>query len=172
MRQVALDTETTGLAPSEGHRVIEISCLEIIDRALTGRYFHTYLQPERPIDPAAAAVNGISDAMLVGQPRFAEIASTLLDFVQGAELIIHNAAFDLGFLNQELSQLTPPRGPLESYCSIFDTLTLARTRHPGKDNSLEELCKRYRVCLLNPQQPAALRDADALARIYLAMTES
>ena len=169
-RQIALDTETTGLVPSEGHRIIEIGCVEIIDNELSGRTFHTYLQPNVLVENSAIAIHGITNEMLKEQPLFAEIVDAFLAFVKDAEIIIHNAPFDLGFFNNEFSLLDPPRAGLENFCQIFDTLTLARTKHPGKDNTFDELCKRYKMDFSETEKHNALHDAEKLAQLYLAMT--
>ncbi|MEY3219240.1 MAG: hypothetical protein RIT27_597 [Pseudomonadota bacterium] len=169
-RQVALDTETTGLVPSEGHRIIEIACVEIIDNQLTGRFFHTYLQPDIVMEDSAIAIHGITNEMLKDKPHFSDIVDSFLAFVKDAEIIIHNAAFDTGFFNHELSLLDPPRAGLENFCQIFDTLTLARTKHPGKDNTFDELCKRYKIDFSPADKHTALHDAEKLAHLYLAMT--
>jgi len=145
MRQVVLDTETTGLEPSQGHRIIEIGCVELIDRRLTGKHFHQYLQPDRDIDEGAIEVHGITNEYLKDKPRFSDIVTDYLDFVRGAELIIHNAPFDVGFINTELKLLDGDWNDLEHYCSILDTLMLARKLHPGQKNSLDALCKRYSI---------------------------
>lgn len=170
MRQVVLDTETTGLEPSEGHRVIEIGCIELIDRRLTRGNFHQYLQPDRSIDVGAANVHGITDEFLVGQPRFGDIAERFLEYIAGAQLIIHNAAFDLGFLNYELRRWREETPSIESQCEVIDTLELARARHPGQRNSLDALCKRYNVDNARRDLHGALLDAELLAEVYLAMT--
>lgn len=171
MRQVVLDTETTGLLPSEGHRVIELACLELENRELTGRTLHYYLNPDREIDPKALAVHGLTEDFLQDKPRFAEIVNEFMAFITGAELIIHNAEFDLGFLNHELSMLVPPWGNIERYCSIFDTLTLARQKFPGKQNSLDALCARYQIeHKAREKQHGALLDTQLLAQVYLAIT--
>lgn len=167
MRQIVLDTETTGLEVERGHRVIEIGCVELDRRRRTSRTFHMYLNPERDIDPAAEEVHGLSRRMLADKPRFADVADELLEFLAGAELIIHNAEFDLGFLNQELRLARRP-GPLE--CAVIDTLTLARQMHPGQRNSLDALCKRYHVDNSRRDLHGALLDAQLLADVYLAMT--
>jgi DNA polymerase III subunit epsilon len=169
-RQIALDTETTGLVPSEGHRIIEIGCVEIIDFQLTGRVFHTYLQPNAAIEPSATAIHGITDRMLKDKPRFEEVVNDFLEFIRDAKLIIHNAAFETVFFNHELSLLKPPRAGIENYCEIFDTLTLARSKHPGKDNTFDELCKRYKIDFSPTEKHTALHDAEKLARLYLLMT--
>jgi DNA polymerase-3 subunit epsilon len=170
MRQIVLDTETTGLEPELNHRVIEIGCVELVNRRPTGRTFHRYLNPEREIDDGALAVHGITRTELDGQPRFADIADELLAFLAGAELVIHNAAFDVAFLEAELARL--PGGPrqLKSICQVLDTLTLARELHPGQRNSLDALCKRYEVDNSARELHGALLDARILADVYLAMT--
>ena len=145
MRQVVLDTETTGLDPQQGHRIIEIGCVEIDNRRLTGKQFQCYLNPERDIDIAAIEVHGITNDFLADKPTFAQIVDEFLDFVTGAELIIHNAPFDIGFLDNELSELHSECEPMASYCSVLDTLLLARHKHPGQRNNLDALCKRYGV---------------------------
>ncbi len=172
MRQVVLDTETTGLAPSEGHRIIEIGCSEILDRQITGKEFHHYLNPERDIDPGAQAVHGLSREFLQDKPVFADIAEDLLHFIKGSELVIHNAVFDLGFINYELSQLSQPLGTIERYCTVFDTLTLARSKHPGVENSLDALCRRYKVDASQRLKHGALMDTHLLAQVYLLMTQN
>ena len=170
MRQIILDTETTGLDVNEGHRIIEVGCVELVSRRPTGRHFHRYINPERDIDEGAAAVHGIRWAQLENEPRFAEIASELLEFIDGAELIIHNASFDLGFLNAELRRLDAAAPALERRCAVLDTLLLAREMHPGQRNSLDALCKRYGVDNSKRDLHGALLDARILADVYLAMT--
>ncbi|MFP4061241.1 MAG: DNA polymerase III subunit epsilon [Halochromatium sp.] len=170
MRQLVLDTETTGLDPSEGHRIIEIGCVEMVERRLTKANFHRYLQPDREIDAGAVAVHGISNAFLADQPRFADIAEALIDYLRGAELVIHNAAFDLGFLNHELRQWRADAPRIEDLCSVVDTLALARQRHPGQRNSLDALCRRYEIDNAHRELHGALLDAEILADVYLAMT--
>jgi DNA polymerase-3 subunit epsilon len=170
MRQIILDTETTGLDVNEGHRIIEVGCVELVSRRPTGRHFHRYINPERDIDEGAAAVHGIRRAQLENEPRFAEIASELLEFIEGAELIIHNASFDLGFLNAELRRLDAAALALEQRCAVLDTLLLAREMHPGQRNSLDALCKRYGVDNSKRDLHGALLDARILADVYLAMT--
>lgn len=170
MRQVILDTETTGLEAERGHRIIEIGCVELVNRRVTGRRFHRYLNPERDIDEGAQAVHGISRAQLEHEPRFHEIAAELLAFCDGAELVIHNAAFDLGFLDAELKRLPGDFVPMQSRCRVLDTLTLARQLHPGQRNSLDALCKRYGVDNSQRELHGALLDASILADVYLAMT--
>ena len=170
MRQIVLDTETTGLEPELNHRIIEIGCVELVNRRATGRTFHRYLNPERDIDDGALAVHGISRSELDGQPRFAEIAEELLLFVSGAELVIHNAAFDVAFLDAELARLPGERRQLAAICQVLDTLALARELHPGQRNSLDALCKRYSVDNSARELHGALLDARILADVYLAMT--
>ena len=168
MRRIVLDTETTGLEPTDGHRIIELACLELSDRRATGRHFHRYVNPERAIDFAATEVHGLTVEDLADKPRFAEIADEFLDFVQGAELLIHNAAFDVAFLNAELERAGRPR--LESICSVADTLEMARDMHPGKKNSLDALCERYAVDHSRRTLHGALLDAQLLADVWVAMT--
>jgi DNA polymerase-3 subunit epsilon len=170
MRQIILDTETTGLEVERGHRIIEVGCIELLNRRVTGRRFHRYLNPEREIDAGAQAVHGISRERLAAEPRFHEIAAELLAFVEGAELIIHNAAFDIGFLNAEFARVPGEARRIESCCRILDTLKLARELHPGQRNSLDALCKRYGVDNSQRDLHGALLDAQILADVYLAMT--
>ncbi len=170
MRQIVLDTETTGLEVSQGHRIIEIGCVELVSRRPTGRHFHRYLNPEREVDEGAVAVHGLTLAKLSREPRFAEIVHELLDFLADAELIIHNAAFDVGFLNAELSRVASDLGPIDQRCRVLDTLLLAREMHPGQRNSLDALCKRYGVDNSKRDLHGALLDARILADVYLAMT--
>ncbi len=169
MRQVILDTETTGIGPEQGHRVIEIGCIELIDRKLTGKHFHIYLNPQREVDEGAFRVHGISTEFLQDKPLFQDIVTEFLQFVEGSELIIHNAPFDVGFLNSELNHLKWNK-TLEDYCQILDTLVLAREKHPGQRNSLDALCKRYEIDHFNRELHGALLDAEILAYVYLAMT--
>jgi DNA polymerase III subunit epsilon len=170
MRQIVLDTETTGLETSQGHRIIEIGCVELINRRLTGRHYHQYIKPEREIDAGAQAVHGISNAMLEDKPVFARVADEFLQFVGDAELIIHNAAFDIGFLNYELNMLQPGFGSLNDRCHVIDTLLMARAKHPGQKNNLDALCKRYGVDNSQRELHGALLDAEILADVYLLMT--
>jgi DNA polymerase III subunit epsilon len=170
MRQIVLDTETTGLEPELNHRVIEIGCIELVNRRPSGRSFHRYLNPEREIDDAALAVHGLSRTDLDGQPRFADIAEELLAFLAGAELVIHNAAFDVAFLDAELARLAGERRQIAALCQVIDTLALARELHPGKSNSLDALCKRYAIDDSARELHGALLDARLLADVYLAMT--
>ena len=169
MRQVILDTETTGLDPRLGHRIIEVGCVEMIGRKLTGQRFHRYINPQREIEAGAAAVHGITDEMLADKPEFAAIADELLAFIRDAELVIHNAAFDIGFLNAEFGLLG--RESVDEICpSVIDTLKLARELHPGRKNSLDALCERYAIDNSGRQLHGALLDAELLAEVYLAMT--
>ena len=170
MRQIVLDTETTGLETSDGHRIIEIGCLEIVNRRVTGERLHEYLQPDREIDPRAIEVHGISNEFLLDKPRFAEVVDRFLDYVDGAELIIHNAPFDVGFINHELRRAKARVRRIEDVCGILDTLVLARRMHPGSRNSLDALCKRYQVDASGRVLHGAVLDAGLLADVYLAMT--
>jgi DNA polymerase-3 subunit epsilon len=170
MRQLVLDTETTGLEPSDGHRIIEIGCVELIERRLTKANFHRYLQPDREIDAGAVAVHGISNAFLADKPRFADVAEELIEYLRGAELVIHNAAFDVGFLNHELALWRPDAPRVEDLCTVVDTLLMARQRHPGQRNSLDALCRRYNVDNSKRDLHGALLDAEILADVYLGMT--
>lgn len=170
MRQVVLDTETTGLEIAEGHRIIEIGAVEVVDRRLTGRSFHQYLNPEREIEDGALEVHGITREFLSDKPRFAEIAGDFLSFVNNAELVIHNAEFDLGFLDYELSMADPGLQPLSSQCAVVDTLELARELHPGQRNNLDALARRYEIDNSHRTLHGALLDAEILADVYLAMT--
>jgi len=170
MRQIVLDTETTGLEPEQGHRIIEIGCVELGDRRLTGNNFHQYLQPDREIDPGAVEVHGITNEFLADKPRFADIAGDFLDYIRGAELVIHNAPFDVGFLGHELGMLAEPGPKLAEICAITDTLEMARRMHPGQRNSLDALCKRYAIDNAHRELHGALLDAEILADVYLAMT--
>jgi DNA polymerase-3 subunit epsilon len=170
MRQIVLDTETTGLEPELGHRIIEIGCVEILNRRVTGRTFHRYLNPERAIDEGAMAVHGIKRADLDDKPRFAEVAAELIEFIQDAELVIHNAAFDVAFLDSELARLQGDRRRVASLCRVLDSLALARSMHPGQRNNLDALCKRYEVDNSRRDLHGALLDAQILAEVYLAMT--
>jgi len=170
MRQVVLDTETTGLEVEQDHRVIEIGCVELFNRRLTGRSFHRYLNPERDIDEGALEVHGLSREKLAQEPRFADIRAEFLDFVRDAELIIHNAAFDVAFLDAELARLADGAPTLRGICRILDSLSLARQMHPGQRNSLDALCRRYSVDNSHRDYHGALLDARLLAEVYLAMT--
>ncbi|MDR2239147.1 MAG: DNA polymerase III subunit epsilon [Zoogloeaceae bacterium] len=169
MRQVVLDTETTGLDFRLGDRIIEIGCVELLNRKLTGHRFHRYINPEREVEAGALAVHGLTNEFLHDKPRFSEIAKEFLDFIQGAELVIHNAAFDVGFLDNELALLPAP--PLGQTCqNVIDTLKLARELHPGRRNSLDALCERYAIDNSERTLHGALLDAELLAEVYLAMT--
>lgn len=170
VRQIILDTETTGLRPEDGHRIIEIGCIEMIDRKRTGEHFHQYINPEREVDPGALQVHGISNEFLQDKPLFSEIVSDFIRFVEGAEIIIHNAPFDLSFLNHELRLMGNPWKAFTHYCRITDTLAMARSVHVGQRNSLDALCKRYQVDNAKRDLHGALLDADLLAQVYLAMT--
>ncbi|TAK77111.1 MAG: DNA polymerase III subunit epsilon [Gammaproteobacteria bacterium] len=170
MRQIILDTETTGIKVEEGHRIIEIGCVEMINRRLTGQRFHCYLNPERLVEAGAIAVHGISNEFLQDKPVFSTLAQPFMDFVQGAELIIHNAPFDLSFLNNELMLTRQGWKRLTDYCSIIDTLAMARKLHVGQRNSLDALCKRYNIDNSKREFHGALLDAHLLAQVYLAMT--
>ncbi len=170
MRQVVLDTETTGLDPAAGHRVIEIGAVELIDRRLSGNNFHSYLNPQRDIEDGALEVHGITREFLQDKPLFADVAEDFLQFIQGAELIIHNAPFDLGFLDMELSRLAACPGRIDEFARVLDTLELARELHPGQRNNLDALCKRYAIDDSSRTLHGALLDAEILADVYLAMT--
>lgn len=170
-RIVVLDTETTGLDVSQGHRVIEIGCVEVLERRRSGRTFQHYLNPDRRVDAGALAVHGLDDTFLAEQPHFAEIAEEFTAFVNGADVVIHNAPFDCGFLDAELARLKPEQASLRSLASmVIDTLPMARERFPGQRNSLDALCKRFAIDNSNRQQHGALLDAELLADVYLALT--
>lgn len=169
MRQIILDTETTGLDPRQGHRIIEIAGVEVVNRRLTKRHFHHYINPDRDIDEGAQAVHGLSREFLSDKPRFADIAGNFLDFIDGAELVIHNAPFDVGFLNAELALMG--KGPVTDFChSVTDTLKMARDNYPGKRNSLDALCERLEIDNSQRNLHGALLDAELLAEVYLMMT--
>ena len=169
MRQIVLDTETTGLDPRHGHRIIEVACIEMVNRRLTGHHLHKYVNPEREIDEGAQAVHGISLEFLADKPKFADIADEFLEFINGAELIIHNAPFDIGFLNAELDRLG--RVPVGTICNgVIDTLRMAKDLHPGKRNSLDALCERYEIDNSSRTLHGALLDTELLAEVFLAMT--
>jgi DNA polymerase-3 subunit epsilon len=170
MRQIVLDTETTGLEPADGHRVIEIGALELNDRRPTQRHFHYYLNPDRAMDPGALEVHGITSEFLADKPRFADIVDEFLNFIDGADLVIHNAPFDVGFLDSELALLGSERGRIADYASITDSLQLARRLHPGMKNSLDALCRRYQVDNTRRTLHGALLDAEILTEVYLLMT--
>ncbi|MEB4593617.1 DNA polymerase III subunit epsilon [Candidatus Thiothrix sp. Deng01] len=169
-RQIILDTETTGLDPKDGHRIIEIGCVEMIGRQMTGNNFHQYLQPDRQIDAEAIEVHGITNEFLADKPRFEDIADKLLAYLEGAELIIHNAPFDIGFLNHELQLRDPNSKPVTNLCTVTDTLVMARQMFPGQRASLDALCKRYEINNSHRTLHGALLDAEILADVYLAMT--
>ena len=170
MRQIILDTETTGLEPKQGHRIIEIGCIELINRRKTERNFHQYLNPERDIEDGAFNIHGLSNEFLSDKSRFADIAQEFIDFIRDGELIIHNAPFDVGFINAELKLLGKKWGKIEDYCTVFDTLVLAREKHPGQKNNLDALCKRYEVDNSQRDLHGALLDAQILLDVYLKMT--
>lgn len=172
MRQIVLDTETTGLEPEQGHRIIEIGAIEIVNRRRTGRQFHRYLCPDREVDPGALQVHGLTNEFLATQPRFADVARDLHEFVVGAELIIHNAPFDVAFLDAEFARLPEEAGQwrVAGLCAVLDTLAMARQMHPGQRNGLDALCKRYSVDNSHRDLHGALLDADLLLEVYLAMT--
>lgn len=171
MRYIVLDTETTGMPVHEGHRIVEIGCVELEDRTLTGRHFHVYLQPDRDSDPEALRVHGITSEFLQDKPRFAEVADDFYQFIQGACLVIHNAAFDVGFIENEFRLIgQQDRTRITDYCEVLDTLELAKQLHPGQRNNLDALCRRYDVDNSNRELHGALLDAQILADVYLAMT--
>lgn len=170
MRQIVLDTETTGLEPRLGHRIIEIGCVEVIDRKVTGNRYHQYINPEREIDEGAVEVHGITTAFLADKPRFADIVDDFLNFIRGAELVIHNAPFDVGFIDHELTMLNQQQHHVANICTVMDTLVLARKMHPGQKNNLDALCKRYDIDNSQRDLHGALLDAEILAETFLAMT--
>jgi len=169
LRQIVLDTETTGLEPSQGHRIIEIGCVEMIDRRLTGNNFHVYLQPDREIDEGAIEVHGITNEFLADKPRFEDVVTEFADYLTGAEVIIHNAPFDVGFMDMEFARL-PEKMTTASLCEVVDTLVMARQKHPGQRNSLDALCGRYDIENSHRTKHGALLDSEILADVYLAMT--
>ncbi len=171
MRQVVLDTETTGLEPKQGHRIIEIGCVEIIERRLTGRHYHQYLQPDRKIDPGAMEVHGITNESLVDKPRFEAVVDEFMGFIEGAELIIHNAPFDVGFINHELAKLSGAVwSKVQDHCGVIDTLKMARQKYPGQRNNLDALCRRLAIDNSQRDLHGALLDSEILAEVYLTMT--
>lgn len=170
MRQVVLDTETTGLDPEQGHKIIEIGCVELVNRRLTGRHLHYYINPQREVEAAALEVHGISNEFLSDKPLFGDICDEFLEFIRDAELIIHNAPFDVGFLDYELRTLGRGHKPICEHCAVLDSLVLARKKHPGQKNSLDALCKRYFVDNSQRDLHGALLDAEILADVYLMMT--
>lgn len=174
MRQIVLDTETTGLEPAQGHRIIEIGCVELVNRKLTGRHYHQYIQPQREVEEQAIEVHGITNEFLADKPVFADIIADFVAFVEGAELVIHNAPFDVGFINHEFrlhnKQHHGQYQSLDHYCGVIDTLVMAREKHPGQKNNLDALCKRYTVDNSQRDLHGALLDAEILADVYLMMT--
>lgn len=170
MRQIVLDTETTGLDAGQGHRIIEIGCVEMLDRKLTRRHYHQYINPERAIDEGALEVHGITPEFLADKPLFADVWEEFREFVTGAELIIHNASFDLGFIDAEMKKISPRLGKISDVCSVIDSLAIARKKHPGQKNNLDALCKRYTVDNTQRELHGALLDAEILADVYLLMT--
>ena len=169
-RQIVLDTETTGLEPSQGHKIIEIGCVEMVNRRLTGNNYHQFLQPDREIDEGAQAVHGISNESLADKPRFADVVRDFIDYLDGAELIIHNAPFDVGFINHEFKLAGEEYGNVATYCTVIDTLVMARKMRPGKKNNLDILCKEYEVNNAHRELHGALLDAELLSEVYLRMT--
>jgi DNA polymerase-3 subunit epsilon len=170
VRQVVLDTETTGLEPSQGHRIIEIGCVELVGRKLTGQHYHQYINPDREVEAGAMEVHGITNEFLQDKPFFKQISKDFLEFIDGAELIIHNAPFDVGFINHEFKKISKGPKAVEHYCGIIDTLVMARQKHPGQRNSLDALCGRYGVDNSQRDLHGALLDAEILADVYLLMT--
>ncbi len=170
MRQIVLDTETTGIDPKQGHRIIEIGCVELVDRKFTNRHYHQYIHPEREVEQEAIDVHGITNEFLVDKPKFKQIAQEFLDFVKGAQLVIHNAPFDVGFINHEFGLLNAGLGSITDHCTVLDTLAMAREKHPGQKNNLDALCKRYFVDNSARELHGALLDAEILADVYLLMT--
>lgn len=169
MRQIVLDTETTGIDPAEGHRIIEIGCVELMERQPTGRHYHVYINPEREVEAEAISIHGITNEFLADKPLFASVADEFFEFIKGAELVIHNAAFDVGFMDSEFSRLKSKRKTTE-HCGIVDSLAIARKKHPGQKNNLDALCKRYGVDNSNRELHGALLDAEILAEVYLLLT--
>ena len=170
MRQIVLDTETTGLDPKQGNRIIEIGCVEIVNRKITENTYHQYIQPDRESEEGAFEVHGISTEFLADKPRFADIIEDFMKFINGAELIIHNAPFDIGFLDHELSMLDPVWGKVSDHCGVIDSLVMARKKHPGQKNNLDALCKRYEVNNARRELHGALLDSELLAEVYLRLT--
>jgi DNA polymerase-3 subunit epsilon len=170
VRQIVLDTETTGLEPEQGHRIIEIGCVELLNRRLSGRTYHQYINPKREIDAGAIEVHGITNEFLADKPEFGQIADEFMAFIRGAELIIHNAPFDIGFINSEFALRGGVHGRVDDHCSVLDTLVMARQMHPGRRNSLDALCGRYHVDNTQRDLHGALLDAEILADVYVAMT--
>ncbi len=170
MRQIVIDTETTGLEPEKGHRIIEIGCIELVDRKLTGNTFHKYINPGREVEEEALSITGITNDFLRDKPSFAEIMAEFLAFINGAELIAHNANFDVGFINHEIKLTAPNKGSLANYVTVLDTLSLARKKFPGQRNTLDAICKRYKIDLSERKLHGALLDAQLLTEAYLLMT--
>ncbi|GAA6152633.1 DNA polymerase III subunit epsilon [Pseudoteredinibacter isoporae] len=170
MRQIVLDTETTGIDPKSGHRIIEIGCVELVNRKLTGRHYHEYINPQRIVEDEAIEVHGITNEFLEDKPVFSHVADSFLEFIRGAELIIHNAPFDVGFIDHEFALLGQGHGKVYDHCSVIDTLVMARDKHPGQRNSLDALCKRYDVDNSGRVLHGALLDSEILADVYLMMT--
>lgn len=170
MRQILLDTETTGLEPKQGHRIIEIGCVEMVNRRLTQNHYHQYIQPDRDIDSEAVEVHGITNQFLADKPRFVDVAEAFIEYVRGAELIIHNAPFDVGFINNEFRLMGTGLPPLEEICTITDSLQLARKQYPGQKNNLDALCRRLDIDNSSRTLHGALLDSEILAEVYLAMT--
>lgn len=170
MRQIILDTETTGINPQLGHRIIEIGCVEMIDRKLTGNHYHVYINPQRIVEEEAIGVHGITNEFLADKPLFKDIVQDFYEYVKGAELVIHNAPFDVGFINHEFSLLSPKLPFIEGSCGILDTLAMARKKHPGQKNSLDALCKRYGINNTHRELHGALLDAEILADVYLLLS--
>ncbi len=169
MRQIVLDTETTGIDPNDGHRIIEIGCVELVERQLTGRHYHVYINPERVVEEEAISIHGITNEFLTDKPCFREVAEEFFKFVEGAELVIHNAAFDVGFIDSEFGRLNSIRRIAE-HCGVVDSLAIARRKHPGQKNNLNALCKRYGVDNSSRDLHGALLDAEILADVYLLLT--
>ena len=170
MRQLVIDTETTGLSYSQGHRIIEIGCVEMVNRRLTDKRFHSYINPNRSIDSGAIEVHGITEEFLQDKPHFADIAEEFYEFIKGADLIAHNATFDIGFIDHEFKLWNEGFNSVVEVCEVIDTLKIARKKHPGQRNSLDALCKRYNITHFNRDLHGALLDAEILAQVYLVMT--
>ncbi len=170
MRQIVLDTETTGISPQQGHRIIEIGCMEMINRRLTGNDYHVYINPQRTIEAGAIAVHGITNEFLQDKPVFSSLAQEFFDYIKGAELVIHNAPFDVGFMNHEFKMFNARLGQVADICSVVDTLAMARKKYPGQQNNLDALCRRLQVDNSKRDLHGALVDADLLAQVYLLMT--
>ena len=169
-RQIVLDTETTGIDPKQGHRIIEIGCVELVNRRLTGNNFHVYVDPERDIEDEAIFVHGITSEFLAGKPKYRDVASELLEYIKGAELVIHNAAFDVGFMDHEFALLRQSFPKTHDVCTVLDTLAMARDLHPGQKNNLDALCRRYDIDNSKRTLHGALLDSEILADVYLGMT--